>query len=486
MRSKLLISIGVSIIAAALIIGLVVSSKKKKDINVESNHTKSLDAESSKFSKYLLDANKDTVIYYPTGSIIQIPANSLLDQNGKKIKGKYTFTYREFHNVGEIIFSDVSMKYDSAGITRYLESAGMFEMHAQQNNKPLKIDENKSIEVNMVSFDSDQTKFNQYYFDSVNQNWVFQKKDKIELIKLKELNNSNNEYYSQFNQTPKLLEPVKPKILDLTKERFKININLIDYPELSAFDKVIFEVAPENVNYNPNTAKVQWELVELEKIPNQLDRYKITFSNSTKSYSVIGVPVVTEENYHEAVVKYNSLFERYKSSIEAIKKKVLAKAAFLKKSLKQNMNLVDFFKAKRQIENAYLKRNFELEEMTYRPFNARNFGIYNSDCPNSLPQGIKLFTTYKKQSGEEIEPYRVMLIDKTKNLIFRFWEPNYFSFDPEDDNILLVIGNDNSISWCKPQDDISTLKGKNHQFVMKTMLKEHYTPEDINEIVALN
>ena len=76
------------------------------------------------YTTYRISAKNGGVINYPTGSSISIPANAFVNTNGEPVSDSIDIKYREFHNPLEIFLSGIPMTYDSAGVTRTLESAG--------------------------------------------------------------------------------------------------------------------------------------------------------------------------------------------------------------------------------------------------------------------------------------------------------------------------------------------------------------------------
>lgn len=64
---------------------------------------------------YVLNAQSDSTIQYPSGSKIHVPANAFLDKNGKVVTGKVDLRYREFKKASDVFVAGIPMTYDSAG-----------------------------------------------------------------------------------------------------------------------------------------------------------------------------------------------------------------------------------------------------------------------------------------------------------------------------------------------------------------------------------
>jgi hypothetical protein len=128
-------------------------------------------------------------------------------------------------------------------------------------------------------------------------------------------------------------------------------------------------------------------------------------------------------------------------------------------------------------------RVIQTEEIIFRPFQARNFGIYNSDCTNNCIYCTELIAIYKNDKNEIIQPHKVILIEKNNKVIYSFLSQS-ISFNPNIENTIIVIGKDNSISWCHTNSVLKRKNGDTYEFVLKSMMKESYTPEDINKMIT--
>lgn len=104
------------------------------------------------FEKNEIDAEKGgTVVMKESNSLITIPASILVDENGNEVKGKVEIRYREYRNSAETAFSGIPMTYKQDNEELNMNSAGMFEIRAYQNNKPVNIKPGKAITVDYVA-----------------------------------------------------------------------------------------------------------------------------------------------------------------------------------------------------------------------------------------------------------------------------------------------------------------------------------------------
>lgn len=99
------------------------------------------------FEKWQIDVSEAKTVYLPSGSKINIPAYSFVDEIGNPIRGKVDVSYRELQNTSDLIASGYPMILNNQA----LESGGTFEIRGKQNGKPVYIAHDKKIEINLAS-----------------------------------------------------------------------------------------------------------------------------------------------------------------------------------------------------------------------------------------------------------------------------------------------------------------------------------------------
>ena len=221
------------------------------------------------FDTLQMDASEAKTFSFETGTTINVPKDAFVDENGNPIKGKVELKFREFHNAAQIIASGVPMVYDSAGIKKPFESAGMFDIRGFKDGKPVFIANDKNIEVNLASYTSDST-YNDYYYEEENtqladnnfslpfvtkayaqdnivkRGWKFIQKSILKRNIAKEENKAKEE-----------------KLASLNKQFFKLQYDTVKYPEFSFLKDFYFEL-PENIEnkFNPLLQENEWVLDE--------------------------------------------------------------------------------------------------------------------------------------------------------------------------------------------------------------------------------
>lgn len=103
------------------------------------------------FEVFTLDPAQCQVFAYYSGSQFLIEPGSFVTQRGAPVTGPVTVKYRELHGPAEIIAAGLSMKAEVSGRRVHLETAGMFEIRAEQGGQPLQLAPGKRIRVRMAS-----------------------------------------------------------------------------------------------------------------------------------------------------------------------------------------------------------------------------------------------------------------------------------------------------------------------------------------------
>ena len=440
------------------------------------------------YTSYKINNAKGGEIKHPTSSKITVPKNTFIDKNGKDIIGDVTIEYREFHDAADIIASGIPMAYDSAGTKYNLESAGMFDIKASQNGEPVFIKPDKKVEVELASTNS-ENRFNQYYLDTVSENWQYLKKDdKLSAIKTENkatqkqnTSTSNSKLQALKNQIdvviPKKIDSVKvvytkkAEALPRAKEPKKINKptpgrptfllegSYSEFPELAAFDNVIFEVGPENKNYCKEMHEITWSDLKVSEGPVKGKNYLLTLSYRNRVEKLIVYPTLSGENFEKAEKKYEKKFAEYTTLVEkrdADEKRLMAEmeakqkaylADIKKKQAEYNIEQVKLLASAKQNQENQLATNFNsmnLQTKTTRLFNVSQFGIFNSDCPHVKPTGKTVSPIFVLNEKENfINPDMVYVVDHNTKMVISMNPKDGFniSYNPFNNYSICVFKN---------------------------------------------
>lgn len=120
---------------------------------------------------FAANATEASVLNLPSGTKISVPANALEDAAGQPVTGEVQFDYREFRNPIDIFASGIPMKYDSAGRSEFLQSAGMFELVASVDGQEVFLAEGQTMK---VDFPSERAgSYNLYEYADSTGGWRF-------------------------------------------------------------------------------------------------------------------------------------------------------------------------------------------------------------------------------------------------------------------------------------------------------------------------
>ena len=160
---------------------------------------------------------------------IKIPKNAFLDMEGKVVTENVDIEYKEFSNPLDAVLSGIPMDYDSGGTRMSFQSAGMIEFNASVKGEPVFPNEASPIEVKLLSTNTSAT-VNLYYFDTLQNNWINQGAESMQVGKSKanvrDSNITKVQTVVSEKQAPmpifSRIRPIKP-----TYRTSEISINLI-------------------------------------------------------------------------------------------------------------------------------------------------------------------------------------------------------------------------------------------------------------------
>ncbi len=400
---------------------------------------------------FIVDNTKDTTIVYKTGSIIHVPANVFKGKDGKEPKGKVKVCYREFHDQVDFIFSGIPMDYDSAGIKRPFESAGMFEVLAYENDStPLLLKDGKTLTVNLLSH-NDENSFNVYYLDTVAKRWDFKEHEtRVHKEELDKLSKEKEAFLAKHN----LSDPGKlitPKRANPVLNNFVIDYDKEEFPELAVYDGVKFEVNPNEPNYNNEFTKTVWEDVFISRHPDGKS-YILTFKIKKQTSSIAATPVFDEKNFEAAMKEYEKIRLHHS--------KVLAAKSDSISRLEQTYDA-----QADDINNMNARFNaFAQNGGIYRGIIVSRLGIMNFDKPRNMDviygvqpkkEGFPAAYFVSTEMGNRISMFRIYLIKRDINLIYHLNQSqiNEFPLTPVVNSDLMICNkNDKKIKYIKDQE----------------------------------
>lgn len=408
------------------------------------------------FSEYRFEAEKGETIYHPSGSVIEFPPSSLLDDNGNQVKGPVIILYREFADPLDFFVSGIPMQYDSAGKKYQFESSGMCEILAYQHNKALFVNPDAKPEIHLSGNNADPL-HNLYFLDTIKRSWAFTGKDII--TRLKESPASNNKISTDQIDLP--VKPVKPGKASDDRQAFSIEVAPGSFEELLVYDKLKFEVIDES-NYRRSDAEEQWENVQLKHTDRE-GIYHVIFSNARRKVSYKVRPVLEDSDYDAALEIFNKKQAAYDQSLKnrldkyqretdsvSILTTKLKKNAAADEAWNEKINTLVIARNKRvrQIKQSLLSAweknqaldtirrqdqfmllskqqlirfaDKALENEVMRSFSINQFGVWNCDHPEFPANEIPISATYLDSLGNKVMLQSVAVVYRKFNGIIQF------------------------------------------------------------------
>lgn len=489
-----IVAAGVAVVAIA---GYLLIGKNNKEQIAEKPFVappvKTLDIVPESF---IVDSNTDTTLIYSTGSIITIPSNSFADAEGKDVSGKIKIHYREFHDQIDIMLSGIPMNYDSAGTRYLLESAGMFEITATLNDKPVFLKPGRSLVVNMISHTNNETDYNIYNLDTAQKKWNYVSENTaanqtcISAFENRQTaDNSADEFASA------AIKSLVPQKATRGRDNFTIDFNKDEFPELAVFNGLKFEPVAGEKKYNAGLSKKTWANVVINKDGDN-EHYIVTFSNSKESHSFKVSPVVDEKDYDAAMKDFAARQKKYEAILSekmASQKKMNDSLYKINSAFKYvaSKNMNDRFKS--FIKNSYNESSKDL--LAYRAFRVSKLGVWNSDRPWEPP----IFANYEPVSGDHKAEFistagehllfrNIFLIKRSVNTILSFASEHFdkFPYHAKQVDVMVGITYENKIFYLKDQDlKQSEMNGKNTRFRMKETGSNIVNPGQLKDLLKI-
>jgi hypothetical protein len=431
------------------------------------------------YGSYMVDGSRDTTIIHQTGSAIFIPANAFADESGRPVQGKVELRYREFHDPLEIFISGIPMGYDSAGTHYQLESAGMFEILAFMNGKPLRVNPASMPIVNMVSL-STGNDFNIYYLDTIERKWEFVSANTRE-------NNTSKVLYDsivagEFERRQVKQEEVMFQKEDPNRHSFTIDYNKEEFPELAAFEGLKFQVVAGDRSYDPSLAAKIWQDVYISRVDK--NRYTVTFSRENETHTFSVVPVVEAGDFERKMAEYTINRKQRKD-------KQKQEEEVMMENFRKYITHANWDNVNARLTEFVKKYPVNHTTLAMRTFNINRLGMWNCDRPRrffSTPRIVnaKLYD----QDGKALNTEKLYLMIKDKNTLYTYpaanGQVNEFEYGTADPNYLLAITSDGYPACLTPGEFSKAIgEGAEVGFRMKVYKQKVDDVDDLRSLLNI-
>jgi hypothetical protein len=383
---------------------------------------------------FSLDASKGGVLIHKTGSSIRVPKNAFIDKSGEPVTGNVEIRYREFHNPVDFFVSGIPVHYDSAGQIYQMESAGMFELLAYQENVPVYLEKDKKIEVEMTSYFAGN--YSTYFFDSMKNEWVNKGKDEL----VADVNYTPPVVVVPVVASDTVLIPVVPKRVRIKANVFNIQVDEMKFPELAGYEGIGFEVDEsynkiDKKHYNANGDLVCSAMVlEKSEVPGNY-YLKISFGDSVITY--IAHPAFKAKYYDEAMKVFNEKKQLHDAEMEKLKTQNLAQH-----NKKDGNSITN--------ENRTALNYASLKAVGKRHISISGLGIYNCFIPVLASADLQIHPQYTDMAGSILKNAKIYYAERNHNILYAFGNTDQFTYREKTAILFWIVTQEGKIGVLSP------------------------------------
>lgn len=400
-----------------------------------------------------------------SGTTLAVPANAIVDAEGKTVSGPVTIRYREFNTVAEIISSGIPMTVKGeAEEVDWMQTAGMFEIRGFQDGQAVSMAPGKSIEVGLIS--PVDGAYDAWVLDDETNEWtnLGAGADPVEVpMEGARLNNLDRQIEELEAKTAEA--PQKPSYEKQNEIKIEDPANLNQFPELRDSRTHLFVYAGSDKSKapkkNPWIRDKDWSRYELAAGP-KTGVYELTLLAEDTIFSMLVEKAPKPADLAAAKAAYQELLADYKA----------------------NMTSLRDLEAVRSQQRAYR-----------RTIAAQGFGIYNYDILWKSPRSVPLMADFNFGDMPETLKNAVTVYFVTKNnqvvvgLDRYSWDR--FRFDPTMDNKLIAVLPDNQValfkqtSFKQKEEELVAARGQKYTFEMEVREEPVQKLNDLKEVIKM-
>lgn len=440
----------VGIITLGLVYFFNADSNELAEVSDSSVVSESTEGEQSSFElpkwTQLVSGNEASTVVSPKGVIIEIPAFAFSTANGTN-PDSVTIELTHYDDITSIIHSQIPMNYDSAGVEYHFQTDGMFQIQASAAGEAVHLNQELAIHYPQIS---GVEGMNTYAFTNGNWNYegsapITSYNDVCQKTIYKFDNQPHKEHpeeaeiksqIASITQTNEALEseieslaksnPLEPKKQNFDNYRFTLDVNPEEFPELSHFEDVVFEVKDSRFTFN--IYEETWNDVSVKKSPKE-GRYLITLKNSKRLEIFDVYPVLSDSEYSAALETYSEKMRE----IELKKKDKRLKIRENKQRERDFLAKLETYstlkKQKSQQQNVINALTADLKpDAPYRSITVGSLGIINFDTPLTIiKKGMAVAAAFFIKNTK-IPVNAVSLIDTKKKAFYTYRKEDFNEF----------------------------------------------------------
>ncbi len=400
-----------------------------------------------------------------TGTVINIPANAFEYPDGQPVEGTVDLQFTEMHTAAEIIVSGIPMTYiDENGEAQQMQSAGMFEIRGTQNEQPVRIAKDKTIEIGLVSDVEGDYDF--WSLDEEAGNWI--NEGMIAATPGPVQTNTSPAVQNKIRnlQQKTKNKPVKPVFSEANKLVFN-DLDLKNCPELKDQKPVVLIYAGTDVSKSPQENKWIrqpgiWHKKAIKPITDEPGKYELTLLGD-KMYQIKVEAAPSALEIDKSNAAYQQELAEYQAAV---------------KMLSDTKTLV------------------EKRKTFMRMAAVSGFGRYNCDILWKIQNAVSLDADFEIENTTDLIKSKTLIYMITDNgrtvvkLPKSIW--GKFRYNPAAENKILAVMPDNTAALFREEDfeaqkeKMIASDGKDFVFSMDKQPGEIETMEDLNKLLAVD
>lgn len=418
-------------------------------------------------SQYKVDAEKGDTLKHSSGSLIVIPATAFVDKNGKAIQGKVDIHYREYSNPVDMFLTGIPQSDKNTT----LQSAAMIQIQGYKDGKPVFINKDKALQLELkstVSASFPTESLTAYSYSNADPDWVKGNSVKTELIASdddngldaksktaaddKELSPREKFISSLEKKYPMPVKPIEPqKGVPEGMMALGLDFKAKDFPEFAQYENVewfakksIVEPLPEDGWSGMKVNKISDLKYEMVMIPNEnaikSGRKEIRF----EAFPLIPFNNKSKKEYEKANLAYQ---EKLKSRNESFDK-----------ALNQWV----------QTDGRFADSNpsdvIEKLKSIICKFSVDKFGLWNTANKFDLKTIGTLQPEFVSANGDKIAAKEIFVSDNKNHIYYSTSNSNTLHFDADNKKSKVWIMNAEGLLFVSSG---QTKEGDKIKFVLK-------------------
>ena len=404
------------------------------------------------------EAEKGEVLNYHSGSKIIVPASAFVDETGAPVKGKVEIQYREFNDHVDMFLAGVPKELDKH---QNLQSVGMMEIKGFQDGKPVYLNMDKTLEVELqgraiASLPTDD--LGVYAYGKQEDVWEYVAKDEVEVLAQSTSTPATDsvwdeeaiiaEVEQQLNNT-KPIAPIEPGVPE-HMQVFDFDIKPEEFPELAQYNQNV-ELMVDNNKASDDVFLPEWETMDMIGLGN--NKYQLTLTRKengetiTEKFEVYPVVPVTEESeqqYKEDMRRYNARLEQWNTDVATA-------VAEKKASMSGGTMTTDWV------------------DLVNR-FSIHRFGLWNCGKTVDMKEELQIDASFVDENGLALAVDKLFITNQDKQLYYFTPKTNdattaSLKYDAAAQNIIWALTEENELLVAHIDD--SNPSDENYTFQMK-------------------